>query len=156
MRLSHRDFKAANLHVLGEPGGPQRLMLIDLQGAFLAPPEYDLVCLLRDSHVPLTATEITQHIEQTRPLLPDAPTSHDFSTRFALLTLSRVGKDCSHYIHAATDVGDLRYLPLVPAGLDSLEDASTQAASWDPRLARLAELIQDLPRPNAARLTAVP
>ncbi|MCP4035750.1 MAG: phosphotransferase, partial [bacterium] len=147
LRLSHRDMKAANIHLReGAPAGA-RLVLIDLQGAFMAPPEYDLVCLLRDSHVPLPADEVTAHLAATRPQLPDAPDPETFSERFTLLTLSRVAKDAAHYIHAFTAHGDPRYLPLLPTARLSLREASLRAAGWDPVLERYADLVHKLREP---------
>ena len=52
-RLSHRDFKAENLHLCRRGSARAALVMIDVQGAFMAPPEYDLVCLLRDLQVDL-------------------------------------------------------------------------------------------------------
>ena len=143
-RLSHRDMKAANIHLRKGAAPGERLVLIDLQGAFLAPPEYDLVCLLRDSHVPLPRDEVTAHLEATRPLLPDAPEPDVFMRRFTLLTLTRVAKDAAHYIHAFTDSDDSRYLRLVPAALATLRDAASRAATDDPTLERFANLIHEL------------
>ncbi len=143
MRLAHRDYKAANIHVIEDT----RLVLIDLQGAFLAPPEYDLVCLLRDSHVQLPWDEVAQHLETTRPQLPDAPSREDFDERFTLLTLTRVAKDAAHYIHAYTDNGDRRYLPLLPNARTSLVHAAEKAADMDPAFERIAGLVQELREP---------
>jgi len=153
-RLSHRDYKAANIHVRpgAEPGG--RLILIDLQGAFLAPPEYDLVCLLRDSHVALDEMEVESHLDATMKDLPDMPSREDFDRRFTLLTLSRVAKDCAHYIHAASERNDRRYLPLLTTGLANLGHAAERAAQWDPRLARLRDLLAALPSAGDAFGTA--
>jgi aminoglycoside phosphotransferase (APT) family kinase protein len=50
-RFAHRDFQSKNLIVRAGAAAGKRIAMIDLQGAFLAPPEYDLVCLLRDSYV---------------------------------------------------------------------------------------------------------
>src|SRR6185503_9944316 len=72
-RLAHRDFQSANLFVREAAPRGARVWMIDLQGAFLAPPEYDLVCLLRDSYVELPEHEIAAHCEAVRPALPDAP-----------------------------------------------------------------------------------
>ena len=55
--------------------------MIDLQGAFLAPPEYDLVCLLRDSYVELEAEEVQEQLDRIRPELPDAPEPEGFAAR---------------------------------------------------------------------------
>jgi aminoglycoside/choline kinase family phosphotransferase len=144
-RLSHRDFKAANLHVLRDtPAGP-RLKLIDLQGAFRAPPEYDLMCLFRDSHVCLPEAEVQGHLDWVRPNLPDAPDPEVFTRRFTLLTLTRVGKDLARYLYAAQTRGDGRYLPLVPRAVSILHGAVRRAAPWHTCLDRLAQLILELP-----------
>ncbi len=148
MRLAHRDFKAANLHLRTLASGAEELVMIDLQGALLAAPEYDLVCLLRDSHVLLPEDEVRTHLQQSRPLLPDAPHPDAFERRFTLLTLARVAKDLSHYLHAAHERGDQRYLRLVPTALRNLRGAAQRAAAWHEDLQALADLIHSVPEPN--------
>ena len=64
--------------------------------------------------------------------------------RFTLLTLSRVGKDAAHYIHAFTDNDDSRYLRLLPAALSTLREAATRATQFDPAFESLASLIHEL------------
>jgi len=144
-RLAHRDFKAANLHVVRRADHSEGLVMIDLQGAFLAPPEYDLVCLLRDSHVALDETFVQSALEEVRPRLPDAPDAETFRRRFTLLTLTRNGKDLSRYLYAARVRGDSRYVPLLPRAIATLKAASELARDWDPRLARLADVIARVP-----------
>ncbi len=139
-RLAHRDYKAANLHVRGD-----RLVMIDLQGALLAPPEYDLVCLLRDSHVALDEDFVKNALDGIRPRLPDAPAADAFERRFTLLTLTRNGKDLSRYLYAAKVRDDARYLALVPRAVQTLRAAAAEAAAWDPAFARLADVIASLP-----------
>ncbi len=148
VRLAHRDYKAANLHVRAGALPGHRLVMIDLQGAFLAPPEYDLVCLLRDSHVALPETAVQELLAGVRPELPDAPTAETFLRRFTLLTLTRVGKDLSRYLYAASERGDDRYLPLVERACETLRAAAARAAEWHPTLAALESL---LPEPTCAR-----
>ena len=131
-------------------------MLIDLQGAFLAPPEYDLVCLLRDGHVPLEETEVNALLERVRPQLPDSPDPESYARRFTLLTLTRVGKDLALYRYAAAVRDDRRYLAFVPNCVRYLQHAAERAADWDPRLARLAELIAALPREHALQEGSTP
>ncbi len=143
-RLSHRDYKAANIHVRRERAVGERLLLIDLQGAFLAPPEYDLVCLLRDSHVALPESEVEAHLSSIRTELPDAPREAQFETRFDLLTLIRVAKDMSHYIHAASTRSDERYLPLVPNALHNLRLAAERVGRREARMASFCALINSL------------
>jgi len=148
-RLSHRDFQSANLFVVGDPRtATRRTVMIDLQGAFLAPPEYDLVCLLRDSYVELPDASVSARIEETRPLLPDAPDPETFAQRFDLLTLTRKGKDHALYRYAASELGDRRYLRYLPATRRALVAAARRAADRDPGFASLAELIVELPEPR--------
>ena len=59
---------------------PAVASLIDLQGAWLAPPEYDLVCLLRDSYVELPEAEIAEQLARRRaPRSPTRPTPEEFA-----------------------------------------------------------------------------
>jgi len=149
-RLAHRDLQSANVIVrAGAPPG-ERLGLIDLQGAFLAPPEYDLVCLLRDSYVELPEPQADALAERVRPDLPDAPDTETFARRFDLLTLTRKGKDHARFVYAARERGDTRYLPYVPAAVRALRRASARAAARDPRLEPLAALLHELPEAACA------
>ena len=52
-RLALRDFHAANVIWRADRIGHDRIGLLDFQDAFLAPPGYDLVSLLRDARRPL-------------------------------------------------------------------------------------------------------
>jgi aminoglycoside/choline kinase family phosphotransferase len=144
-RLSHRDFQSANL--LLRPGAPpgRRLVMIDLQGAFLAPPEYDLVCLLRDSYVELAADEVAHQLERVRPSLPDAPDPEDFARRFDLLTLTRKGKDLGRFLYAARARGDTRFLAWVPATVRALRAAAERAAQREPAFRGFAEIVAGIP-----------
>jgi aminoglycoside/choline kinase family phosphotransferase len=146
-RLAHRDLQSANLHLVTGRG----LVMIDLQGAFLAPPEYDLVCLLRDSYVDLRSDEIERQVNRVRPRLPDAPGAEEFARRFDLLTITRKGKDLARFIYAATDRGDTRYLPFVPRTLRMLRTAALRAAARDPHLRDFADLCHALREAPCAR-----
>jgi aminoglycoside/choline kinase family phosphotransferase len=150
-RLAHRDYQSANLFVCeGAPRGA-RLRMIDVQGAFLAPPEYDLVCLLRDSYVELPEDEIAAHGAAVRPALPDAPGREDFARRFDLLTLTRKGKDHARFLYAARERGDERFLAYAPATVRQLRRAAARASARDARLADLAALLHELPESPCAR-----
>lgn len=145
-RAAHRDFQSTNLILLSPKASLRdRLGVIDLQGAFVAPPEYDLVCLLRDSHVALPESEIAAHLSRTRPQLPDAPIETDFDHRFTLLTISRCGKDLSRFRYATLKRNDRRYAPLVAIAARSVRTAALRAASWDIRMERIANLLGSLP-----------
>jgi aminoglycoside/choline kinase family phosphotransferase len=149
-RLAHRDFQSQNLHLCADGGGGQRLVMIDIQGAMLAPPEYDLVCLLRDSYVELPDEEVHDHLERIRPLLPDRPDAESFKRRFDLLTLSRKGKDHARFVYASRSRGDDRYDPYLPATVRALRAAAARSAGLDPSLARLAEMVHRLPESPCA------
>lgn len=148
-RLAHRDFQSANIHL--RPGPGDTPVLIDLQGAFLAPPEYDLVCLLRDSYVDLDDGEVDAQAERVRAALPDAPNRDDFARRFDLLTISRKGKDLARFIQAASERGDDRFLTYVPRTLRMVRDAAERSAQRDPRLADFAELCHEGSRATCAQ-----
>ncbi len=149
-RLAHRDYKAANLHVMP----PQRLVLIDLQGAFMAPPEYDLVCLLRDNHVALDDAEIEAQLAFALTVLPAAPDTDTAGLRFDALTISRVGKDLAHYLDAARSRGDERYLRFVATGLARMQTAAERLRARDARWHALADLITQLTLPPRCRTHA--
>ncbi len=149
-RLAHRDLQGAN--VLLREGAPtgRRLLLIDLQGALLAPPEYDLVCLLRDSYVELSDDEVAYQLARVRPSLPDAPAADTFTRRFDLLTLTRKGKDHALGFYHASLQNDPREGRFAATCVRYLRSAAARVAGLDPALARLAQLIDELPTEPAS------
>ena len=124
--------------------------MIDIQGALLAPPEYDLVCLLRDSYVELPDDEVRSHLARVRPLLPDRPDAESFARRFDLLTLSRKGKDHARFVHAARGRGDPRFVPHLARTVRALRTAGARVARLDSSLDRLAEMVHALPESPCA------
>ena len=131
-RLAHRDFKAENLHLLpratGASGSPTQepahafpeLVLIDVQGAFMAPPEYDLVCLLYDLQTDLDEALITRLFAEQVPALPDRPELELARLRFDAIAVTRLCKDVSHVIYAGLARGDRRRWREIPRGLELL------------------------------------
>jgi aminoglycoside/choline kinase family phosphotransferase len=144
-RLAHRDFQSSNLYVRPGRRPGHRLAVIDFQGALLAPPEYDLVCLLRDSYVELPDEAVGALLQRVRPRLPDRPDAASFQRRFDALTLTRKGKDHARFLYAARARRERRFLAHLPATVRYLKAASARAAGHDERLARLDALIQRLP-----------
>jgi len=174
-RLAHRDLQSANLHVVeparrspgGSPGriasaGPAaeaaarsargaprgraaRLVMIDLQGALMAPPEYDLVCLLRDSYVEFDDAALDAQLARARGALPDPPDEETFRLRFDLLTLTRKAKDHALFRAAAAERGDERYLRYLPATRRYLQQASNRVATKLSEFQDLNDLIQAIP-----------
>ena len=154
-RLAHRDFQSANLYVTGGRASG-RIVMIDLQGALLAPPEYDLVCLLRDSYVELPADELEFHLERTRPRLPDAPDPETFAQRFDLLTLTRKGKDHARFLYAGKRREDERFAASIPVTARYLQRAAQRSAERDARFRDFAELVSTLPDALGAPLAEPP
>jgi len=149
-RLAHRDFQSSNLYVRPDRRPGHGLAMIDFQGAFLAPPEYDLVCLLRDSYVELAPDEITTLLRRVRPRLPDRPDPAHFEERFAALTLTRKGKDHARFLYAAATRGASEMLDWVPATVRYLKTASAHCALRSARFARFDDIVQRLPERGAA------
>jgi aminoglycoside/choline kinase family phosphotransferase len=98
--------------------------MIDFQGAFLAPPEYDLVCLLYDLQTDLPEASTCDLLESTRPLLPDAPPPDVLAERFDALAIARLCKDVSHVTFAARRGGDGRRWHELPRGLELIRRAA--------------------------------
>jgi hypothetical protein len=149
-RLAHRDFQSSNLYVRADRRPGQRLAMIDFQGAFLAPPEYDLVCLLRDSYVELPEDEVRDLLRRVAPRLPDRPDAGQLEARFDALTLTRKGKDHARFLSAAARRGDAALLDHVPPTVRYLKAASARCAERSERFAPLDELVQRLPEKGEA------
>lgn len=145
-RLAHRDFKAENLHIRVPDGGdgPPGLVMIDVQGAFLAPPEYDLVCLLYDLQADLDEEQVWRWFEQTRCALPDAPDPETARRRFDAIAVARLCKDVSHVVHAALTRADWRRWPEIPHGLVLLERAAHRLGPRFPGTGTLISVIRAL------------
>lgn len=146
LRLAHRDFKAENLHLCEAPDGRSRLVMIDVQGAFLAPPEYDLACLLYDLQADHDEAFVQEALDATRSTLPDAPDAATFAERFDALALARLCKDVSHVVHAGVARGDLRRWHEIPHGLELIERIALRRADSFPGTPKLARVASELRR----------
>jgi aminoglycoside/choline kinase family phosphotransferase len=140
-RLAHRDFQSQNLMLRADGS----LAMIDLQGAFLAPPEYDPVCLLRDSYLGLTTDQVDELAAWLRPQLPDAPDAASFALRFAALTLTRKGKDLARFLYASSQRGDPRFERYVEGTLAMVRSAARSLAPQASVAERLWDLIGSEP-----------
>ena len=141
-RFAHRDFQSANLMLRDAPPG-QRIAMVDFQGALLAPPEYDLVCLLRDSYAVLAEEELREQGERVRPRLPDAPEPDTFWRRFDLITVVRKGKDHALW-HELAARGRPDALAFAAPTFAYVRGAAQRCSGLDPRLARFAALLEEL------------
>ena len=143
-RLAHRDYQSTNLHVRSAGGPGSELALIDFQGAFLAPPEYDLVCLLQDPHAALDEQEIQWQLDRIRDKLPDSPTHKELRHRFDLLTLTRCGKDFARFLYTARTRREDRFAHLHPHLARSISHAAQAVATTHPTLKSLAAILRGL------------
>lgn len=147
--LSHRDFKAENLHLVASNSGPAaaaRCVMIDVQGAFMAPPEYDRVCLLRDLQVDLPESLVEEIAEQALSTLPDAASRAASRSRFDALAVVRLGKDVAHIVDAGRSRGDVRRWHEIPKGLELLDSSLVSLQSSFPAARELNCVMHALTR----------
>ena len=151
-RLAHRDFKAENLHLvsLADPDAVpskalgERIVMIDVQGAFMAPPEYDLVCLLYDLQVDLDEDFAMECFGRTLPQLPDPADPTLAALRFDAIATLRLCKDISHLVHAGRVRKDTRRWHEIPRGLALLERATGRLTRTFPEIRALISVIHAL------------
>jgi aminoglycoside/choline kinase family phosphotransferase len=146
-RLAHRDFKAENLHLLPS-SSPTRarpeLVLIDVQGAFLAPPEYDLACLLDDLQTDVDEALALRLLAEVLPDLPDRPDPDEAQLRFDAIAVARLCKDVSHVVQAGLVRGDRRRWHEIPRGLALLGRAAERLRGRLPGISAVESVIPAL------------
>jgi len=121
--FTHRDYQSRNLMVL--PTGEQAV--IDFQDALLAPRQYDLVALLRDSYVELPPDLVERMIRRYLqklaawggPKLEYGP----FREVFDLLTVQRKLKDAGRFVFIDRVKKNPGFLPSIPASLRYVREA---------------------------------
>ena len=143
LRLAHRDFKAENLHLMSADSR-ERLVWIDVQGAFMAPPEYDLVCILYDLQVDHDERFAQSVFAETVAALPDPPPIDLSEERFDALAIARVCKDVAHVVQAGRVRNDARRWHEIPRGLELIERAVARRAHSFPGARALSCVIEAL------------
>jgi aminoglycoside/choline kinase family phosphotransferase len=124
--LVHRDFQSRNLMVVGQ-GAPE-LRVIDFQDALLGTRAYDLVALLRDSYVVLTADEVESLVGE---FVAQAGISDGagFRRLFLLQTLQRKLKDVGRFVFIDRVRKNPSFLRWIPSTVGYLRAAVGAAPS---------------------------
>jgi N-acetylmuramate 1-kinase len=122
--LVHRDFQSRNLMLVGE-GAPE-LRVIDFQDALLGTRAYDLVALLRDSYVVLTADEVESLVGEfvAQAGIADAA---GFRRLFLLQTLQRKLKDVGRFVFIDRVRKNPSFLRWIPSTVGYLRAAVAAA-----------------------------
>jgi aminoglycoside/choline kinase family phosphotransferase len=135
--FTHRDYQSRNLMVL--PSGEQAV--IDFQDALLAPRQYDLVALLRDSYVELPPDlvdrMIRRYLEQLAATGGPRLAYPEFRAVFDLLTVQRKLKDAGRFVFIDRVRKNPGFLPSIPASLRYVREAFARR----PELAALQEIL---------------
>ena len=142
--FTHRDYQSRNIMVL--PGGAQAV--IDFQDALLAPRQYDLVALLRDSYVELEAelVEAMLHRYLERLAAEGGPRLEygPFRRTFDLLTVQRKLKDAGRFVFIDRVRENPAFLVSIPASLRYVREVLASRHDLLPLRVLLARHVPEL------------
>ena len=120
--FSHRDFQSKNIMVKGNTK-----YLIDFQDALMAPAVYDLVSLLRDSYVTLSAEELSSLLSyfwNTNGVMHEVFNDYEtFEHAFYIQTLQRKMKDAGRFVYLNQVKGKEWFVPYILPTLGYVKDA---------------------------------
>jgi len=133
--LCHRDYHSRNLMLHNES-----LYIIDFQDARMGPDTYDLVSLLRDSYVDLTAQQVDELIAFFLALTGSSGPEPEFRRRFDLMALQRNLKALGTFGYMTTGRNNTVYIQYIPR---TAAHVKANLAKY-PRFARLRELVDPL------------
>jgi aminoglycoside/choline kinase family phosphotransferase len=135
--FTHRDYQSRNIMVL--PGGEQ--VVIDFQDALLAPRQYDLVALLRDSYVELPPDLVERLLRRYAARMEEHGAGKidfaRFREVFDLLTVQRKLKDAGRFVFIDRVRKNPGFLVSIPSSLRYVKEALDRR----PDLARLREIL---------------
>jgi aminoglycoside/choline kinase family phosphotransferase len=130
--LCHRDYHSCNLML--HDGS---LYIIDFQDARMGPDTYDLVSLLRDSYVDLTAQQVDELVAFFLALKGGAGADGDFRRRFDLMAVQRNLKALGTFGYMTTARNNTVYIQYIPR---TLAHVKANLAKY-PRFERLRALL---------------
>jgi aminoglycoside/choline kinase family phosphotransferase len=110
--LCHRDYHSRNLML-----HDGQLYIIDFQDARMGPDTYDLVSLLRDSYVDLTAPQVDELIAIFLALKGGTASEAEFRRRFDLMALQRNLKALGTFGYMTTSRNNTVYIQYIPRTL---------------------------------------
>jgi hypothetical protein len=120
--FSHRDFQSKNIMVKDE-----KKYLIDFQDALMAPAVYDLVSLLRDSYVTLSAEELSSLLSyfwNTNSVMHEVFNDYEaYEHAFYIQTLQRKMKDAGRFVYLNQVKGKEWFVPYILPTLGYVKDA---------------------------------
>ncbi len=142
--FTHRDYQSRNLMVL--PSGAQAV--IDFQDALLAPRQYDLVALLRDSYVELEPALVDRMLRRWLDRFAEAGgprlAYEPFRATFDLLTVQRKLKDAGRFVFIDRVKKNPGFLVSIPASLRYVRAAFARRPDLAPLQAVLARHVPEL------------
>ena len=135
--VCHRDYHSRNLMLkLG------RIYVIDFQDARLGPIQYDLVSLVYDSYVHLSADSIhaikNDYFTKARAFGPKGVIRDDFEDIFNLQTIQRCFKACGSFASFFNSRQDTRYLKYLKGTANLVAD-TLRHGHTAPLLARVIQ-----------------
>ncbi len=117
-----------------------QLYMIDFQDARMGPDTYDLVSLLRDSYVDLTAQQVDELIAFFLASRAGPAANGEFRRRFDLMAVQRNLKALGTFGYMTTARNNTVYIQYIPR---TLEHVKANLAKY-PRFERLRALLDPL------------
>ena len=131
--LCHRDYHSRNLML-----HRGQLYMIDFQDARMGPDSYDLVSLLRDAYVDLTAQQVDELIAFFLAKKGAAGEDQEFRRRFDLMAVQRNLKALGTFGYMTTSRNNTVYIQYIPR---TLAYVKANLAKY-PRFERLRGLLE--------------
>ncbi|PIR20850.1 MAG: aminoglycoside phosphotransferase [Deltaproteobacteria bacterium CG11_big_fil_rev_8_21_14_0_20_47_16] len=134
--FTHRDYQSRNILIQNDS-----LVVIDFQDALRGPYIYDLVALLRDSYVTLSA-DVLQKLIGQYAALRDMPLL-EVQSAFDLVTVQRKLKDAGRFVYIDRVKGNPNYLEFIPTSLGYARDALNRINDGPELLALLTPYVPE-------------